>query len=113
MTATLNADTDQCYVSRRPERIQQRRTKGWRKPAGAVSVVRGTPWGNPYMVGVHAATNAEAVALFQAYLRQHPELLAAVRRELRGKTLMCFCKPDEPCHADILLELANPTTERT
>lgn len=32
---------------------------------------------------------------------------------LRGKNLACFCKPDEPCHADVLLELANaPTTGR-
>ena len=27
--------------------------------------------------------------------------------ELRGKNLMCWCKLNEPCHADILLRLAN------
>jgi hypothetical protein len=27
--------------------------------------------------------------------------------ELRGKNLACWCKPDQPCHADVLLELAN------
>lgn len=27
--------------------------------------------------------------------------------ELRGKNLMCFCPLDQPCHADVLLELAN------
>jgi hypothetical protein len=27
--------------------------------------------------------------------------------ELKGKNLACFCKEDEPCHADILLKLAN------
>lgn len=26
---------------------------------------------------------------------------------LRGKDLSCFCLLDQPCHADILLELAN------
>lgn len=26
---------------------------------------------------------------------------------LRGKNLACWCKPGEPCHADVLLELAN------
>ncbi len=26
---------------------------------------------------------------------------------LRGKSLACWCKPGEPCHADVLLELAN------
>ena len=26
---------------------------------------------------------------------------------LRGKDLACWCKPGEPCHADVLIELAN------
>lgn len=26
---------------------------------------------------------------------------------LRGKNLACWCKPDAPCHADVLLDLAN------
>jgi hypothetical protein len=90
-------------------RVQQRRVKGWRKPPGAVSVVRGTRWGNPFTVGIHAVDNAEAVAMFRAYLAEHPELVDAARRELRGKTLMCFCRPDLPCHADVWLEIvANP-----
>ena len=88
-------------------RVKQSRTKGWRKPPGAVSVVRGTRWGNPYKVGVQAADNAEAVAMFRTYLAEHPELVAAARRELRGKTLMCWCALDEPCHADVWLEIAN------
>ena len=32
-------------------------------------------------------------------------------RELRGKNLACFCKPELACHADILLELANSTEQ--
>lgn len=27
--------------------------------------------------------------------------------ELRGKNLACWCKPGKPCHADVLLEIAN------
>lgn len=27
--------------------------------------------------------------------------------ELRGKNLACWCPLDQPCHADVLLELAN------
>lgn len=34
-----------------PTRIQRRRTKGWRAPAGAVYVGRGSRWGNPYRIG--------------------------------------------------------------
>ncbi|MFZ5773087.1 MAG: DUF4326 domain-containing protein, partial [Thermodesulfobacteriota bacterium] len=27
--------------------------------------------------------------------------------DLRGKDLACWCKDGEPCHADVLLEMAN------
>jgi hypothetical protein len=33
--------------------------------------------------------------------------LADVRRELRGKNLACWCSLSEPCHAEVLLKLAN------
>ena len=111
-----------------PKRIQQRRTKGWRKPEGAVSVTRATMWGNPYRIvrdggfmwvepgGQHIKCStdregnlrerrAEAVQLF----REHwaPLHRDAIRKELAGKDLMCFCPLDQPCHADVLLEIAN------
>jgi hypothetical protein len=28
-------------------------------------------------------------------------------KELQGKNLACFCPLDQPCHADVLLEIAN------
>jgi hypothetical protein len=90
-----------------PSRIQQRRSPGWRKPHGAVSVARGTRWGNPYKVGVHAADNAEAVELFIDYLGRHPELVADAHLMLAGKVLMCWCRPDQPCHGDTWLQVVN------
>jgi hypothetical protein len=40
----------------------------------------------------------------------HEEII----RELRGRNLACWCKPGTPCHADVLLELANwPICEET
>lgn len=33
--------------------------------------------------------------------------LDEIRRHLRGKNLACFCPIGQPCHADVLLELAN------
>ena len=36
-----------------------------------------------------------------------PLHVEAIRAELRGKNLACFCPLDQPCHADVLLELAN------
>ena len=111
-----------------PKRIQLRRTKGWRKPAGAVVVSRPTRWGNPFVVGeavwmkithegsIRRTTSARiiddprtAVAFFRAWLkiREQARLLQAARMLLAGKDLACWCPLDQPCHADVLLELAN------
>ena len=32
---------------------------------------------------------------------------AEIKRELRGKNLACWCPDGGPCHADVLLEIAN------
>ncbi|WP_293371525.1 DUF4326 domain-containing protein [Nevskia sp.] len=98
-----------------PRRIQLRRTRNWRMPANTVKVSRPGPWGNPFRVGDFGIPNAvEAVQRFRQWLDGRvvgppvPELA-----ELRGKNLACWCPLDQPCHADVLLELANapkPTT---
>ena len=36
-----------------------------------------------------------------------PPSIKTIRAELAGKNLACFCALSEPCHADVLLELAN------
>lgn len=36
-----------------------------------------------------------------------PPSIDDVRASLRGKNLACFCPLDQPCHADVLLEIAN------
>ena len=93
-----------------PTRITRRRTKGWRMPAGAVYVGRPSKWGNPYELD----DPAEAVRLYRAHaldlLQQRPNGLRAQLEQLRGKTLACWCKAGQPCHADVLLELANKET---
>lgn len=43
---------------------------------------------------------------FRRHLWDSPDLLAAIS-ELRGKNLACWCPLDQPCHADVLLDLAN------
>ena len=153
-----------------PERIQLRRTKGWKKPENAVNVARPTKWGNPFRVGheigglvnygpkhierfgrewdyegrisaagrrhdmwfskddivethVRWATRAEVVELFRLTLTEPTAgmmlawpsragrfarfTIEEARAELAGHDLACWCKPWEPCHADILLEFAN------
>lgn len=79
-------------------------------PPGAVYVGRPSKWGNPYKVGPY--TRERAVALYRELIERalaDPEdpFDAKVKlEELRGKDLVCWCAP-LPCHADILLELAN------
>jgi hypothetical protein len=60
-------------------------------------------WHNPFRVPQDAATNDEACAMYREYLLKKPELLGRLK-ELRGKLLVCWCKPD-PCHGDVLIEL--------
>lgn len=113
----------------RPIRVQLSRVKGWRMPPNTVSVARPTVFGNPFTVkdcreagyiGSDEQLAARCVDAFRVWLGpmwrnnwQGPESEAArnsiISRlpELRGKNLACWCKPGSPCHADILLEIAN------
>ncbi len=108
-----------------PKRIQLSRRKGWRKPAGAVVVARPSAWGNPFNwrdcpsdVGLPEWARGAAVDGFRDWLmtgyaagdEATPERRAELLRrlpELRGRDLACWCPLDAPCHADVLLDLAN------
>ena len=91
-------------------RVQLSRRAGWRKPPGVVVVARPSRWGNPFRID-EDRTRAEAVAAFErAVARGDPTLaftIDDVRRELAGHDLACWCPLDQPCHADVLLRLAN------
>lgn len=119
-----------------PKRIQRQRVKGWRMPEGAVYVGRPSRWGNPiYLSDVGAqypSLNDVQVARmvvrdFEALARRgslhfpnwrhlggrrgpvtwtYPSV-NEVRAELAGRDLACWCPLDQPCHADVLLEIAN------
>lgn len=91
-----------------PVRIQLRRTKGWRKPAGAVVVSRPSRWGNPHRVGFDG-DRLWCVDRFREDLWRGglPFGVGDVRRLLAGRDLACWCRPEDPCHADVLLEVAN------
>lgn len=74
-------------------------------PKDAVFIGRPSRWGNPFQIGKDG-TRAEVVEKYRAWLTSKPFLVAAARRELRGKDLLCFCSPKR-CHGDVLLEVAN------
>lgn len=148
-----------------PQRIRLQRTKGWRKPEGAVNVARPTRYGNPFdadtlvhygpkheerfgrawdyegRISSHGARHdmwfaaddvvetyvrrasvAERVELYRlTLLDPTPGMLLAypsrnghflmhvgkIRAALASRDLACWCPLDQPCHADVLLELAN------
>ena len=98
-------------LSQLPIRIVRTRTRGWRMPPNTVYVGRPGRYGNPCRTGwcpncgdEHTAT--DAVAEFRA-LCNEPEIIDRIRRELRGKNLACWCPMGKPCHADVLLQIAN------
>jgi Domain of unknown function (DUF4326) len=88
-----------------PRRIQLRRTRGWRKPPGAVVVSRPSRWANPYPAEVYGQD--EAVRLYYEHVLTEPGLLATASVELADRDLACWCPPGEPCHADLLLYVAS------
>lgn len=121
------------------QRIQRRRTKGWRMPEGAIYVGRPTIWGNPYRVirqgkttwEVYAFEESSPTASFVSRTGVEARAFAVerllclidnyrdpwgadrIRNELAGSDLACWCPLEDehgnrvPCHADVLLEIAN------
>ncbi|WP_241524082.1 DUF4326 domain-containing protein [Oceaniglobus indicus] len=94
-----------------PKRIQMTRKKGgWRNDhPNAVIVARPTKWGNRFSL-VETEGRRGAVSHFREWLMSSGngwELQAMARTELRGRDLACWCPLDQPCHADVLLEIAN------
>lgn len=104
--------------SQRPKRHQRSRKKGSRLPEGVVCVTRPGKWGNPFddantfrvylRLAIQGAINAG--------FRSNPVIqrvidIAKNIEDLRGKDLACWCALDKPCHADVLIEFANQTTD--
>ena len=60
-------------------------------------------WANPFIIGKNG-TREEVIAKYRTYLLANEELISALP-ELRETVLICWCKQDELCHADVLIEL--------
>lgn len=97
-----------------PKRIQLKRSKGWKMPANAVKVDRTTRWGNPFTVA-DCGTATIAVAQHGRWMRGEipapgaleAPAVEAIRAALGGRDLACWCPMNGPCHADLLLTIAN------
>ena len=116
-----------------PQRIRLSRKKGFNLQAAslalnglpAVNVARPSKYGNPFVVGgrlerfcnaraqcspVLIRTPSQAVNMYRETFypcSASEKAIDEIRRELSGKNLACWCPLDAPCHADVLLELAN------
>lgn len=103
-------------MSVKPVRLQLSRRKGFNLQAlsratnglDAVNVARPSGYGNPFPVK-DCIDAADSVARFRSLVEgflEEPSVLRNVET-LRGKNLACWCKPGEPCPADVLIEIAN------
>ena len=81
-------------------------------PATAVYVGRPTRWGNPFPAVPTPHGRAAAVALYRTWITARPDLIAAARRHLTGRDLACWCPLDQPCHADVLLNILDNDSRR-
>lgn len=116
----------------KPQRMQLSRKAGFNLQAASKAlnglparrITRPGKWGNPFTIDETAerygldrdAAQAKAVALCGAWLKGTldkklspgaPPSRAEIRSELAGHNLACWCKPGTPCHADVLIEMAN------
>lgn len=116
----------------KPRRMQLSRHAGFNLQAAsqalnglpAKRITRPGKWGNPFTIEATAArygldadaAQAKAVDLCGQWLRGTldpqlspgvPPSRAEIRAELGGHNLACWCRPGTPCHADVLLEVAN------
>lgn len=74
-------------------------------PPNTKRVSRPSKWGNPFRIPPH--TREDSLRRFEAYLKQKLEIDPDFLEPLRGFNLGCFCKPEEACHADIILKYLN------
>jgi len=106
-----------------PKRIQMTRQRPWRwENPDAVIVDRSTQYGNRFVVvkrkgGWCVADPWQRFGHFWSKQEASAHAVERFRREvaptldlgpLRGRDLACWCSLADPCHADVLLELANP-----
>lgn len=107
-----------------PQRVQMTRKRPWRvEHPDAVIVARPSKWGNPFRAGgttrvhpdgaVSVSTVEESVRLYRFWVEGTIEVPGVMRpgtaevETLAGRDLACWCRPESPCHADVLLDLAN------
>jgi hypothetical protein len=89
-----------CYQFKPPKT----RVVHCKKESYDIYIGRPTKWGNPFKIGKDG-NREEVIQKYRRYLLGRPDLMESLK-DLKGKTLGCWCKP-EACHGDVLAELAD------
>lgn len=90
-----------------PMRFRLSRKRGARSPEGGKGVARPSRFGNPFPVKEYGV--ARSIELFGIHLSENPQLVGNAIKELRGRPLGCYCKLEQPCHANYLISISNST----
>ena len=112
--ASKPAKATQAAKTSAPQRIRLERSAGGKMPANTLKVDRTTRWGNPFTIA-ECGSVAVAVAQHGRWMRGEiaapggvePPSRDVLRSALAGRNLACWCALNGPCHADLLLSLAN------
>ena len=62
-----------------------------------------SPYANKFRIG-RDGDRQTVIEKYRQWLLAQPQLIEKARRELRGKRLGCWCKPQD-CHGDVLVEI--------
>ena len=107
-----------------PRVVRRQRTKGWRKPKGAINAGRPSIFANPFPVIPGVRDAVQATRMFKAWLDgRYSRTRAALEGRrlillmnlhlLTGRPVMCWCgdwepgQPEIPCHCVVLVKRAN------
>lgn len=71
-------------------------------PSDAVNIMRPGPWGNPFSDKEWGREGC--IQLYEHWLFLNPEFVERIRRELRGKDLVCCCWP-LTCHGEVIAKV--------
>ena len=74
-------------------------------PTNAVPIMRPSVFGNPFVIGKDGDRD-QVCEKYELWLEERPKLKKAIKMVLKGKDLVCCCKPAR-CHGDTLLRIAN------
>jgi RNA recognition motif-containing protein len=100
-TSTAAAESvDSTLISERKTRVVHCKKSNYDVYIGRPSI-----WGNPFVIG-RDGDKADRIRKYRAWIMSQPELIDRAKKELRGRTIACWCKP-EACHGDILAEIAD------